>query len=42
MSWNDVIKAVERKKAAWKEVLAARDEVAKERGMKAYREEKRD
>ena len=30
--WNNVIKSlVERKEAAWKEALGARDEVAKER-----------
>ena len=40
--WNDVIKAtVRRNEAAWKEVLVARDEEAKERGVEAYREEKR-
>ena len=40
--WNDEIKAaVGGKKAAWKEVLAASDEQAKERCMEAYREEKR-
>ena len=33
--------AVRRKKSAWKEVLAASDEEAKERCMEAYREEKR-
>ena len=32
---------VERKEAAWKEVLGARDEVAKERYMEFYKEEKR-
>ena len=42
MWWNDEIKAaVRRKEAAWKEVLAASDEEAKERCMEAYREEKR-
>ena len=40
--WNDEIKAaVRRKKGAWKEVLAASDEKAKERCMEAYREENR-
>ena len=40
--WNDEIKgAVRRKKAAWKEVLAASDEETKERYMEVYREEKR-
>ena len=39
---NDEIKVANRKKkAAWKEVLAASDEEAKERRMEAYREEKR-
>ena len=34
--WNDEIKAVgTRKEAAWKEVLAASDEEAKERCMEA-------
>ena len=33
--------AVERKEAAWKEVLEARDEVAKDRCMEIYKEEKR-
>ena len=33
--------ATERKEAAWKEVLRARYEVAKERYIKAYKEEKR-
>ena len=32
---------VERKEGAWKEVLGARDEVAKERCMETYKEEKR-
>ena len=32
---------VERKEAAWKEVLGAREEVRKERCMEAYREEER-
>ena len=40
--WNDEIKAaVRRKVAAWKEMLAASNEEAKERCMEAYREEKR-
>ena len=40
--WNDEIKAaVRRKDAAWKEVLAASDEEAKERCMETYREKKR-
>ena len=40
--WNDEIKAaVRRKEASWKEVLAAKDEEAKERCMEAYREKKR-
>ena len=39
--WNDKVKAaVRRKEAAWEEVLAARDEEAKERCMEACREEK--
>ena len=39
---NDEVKAaVRRKEAAWKEVLAANDEEAKERCIEAYREEKR-
>ena len=38
--WNDEVKAaVRRKEAAWKEVLAASDEEAKERWMEAYKEE---
>ena len=42
VGWNDEVKAaVRRKEYAWKEVLAARDEEAKERLMEAYREEKR-
>ena len=32
---------VKRKKDAWKQVLGARDEAAKERSMEIYREEKR-
>ena len=40
--WNDEGKAaVRRKAAAWKEVLAASYEEAKERCMEVYREEKR-
>ena len=40
--WNDKVKAaVKRKEGAWKQVLGARDESAKERCMGAYREEKR-
>ena len=39
--WNDEVKSVvRRKEAAWKEVLAASDEEAKERYMEVYREEK--
>ena len=39
MWWNDKVKAsVKRKEAAWKEVLTASDEEAKERCMEAYRE----
>ena len=42
MWWNDEIKAaVKRKEAAWKEVLAANNEDAKERCMEVYREKKR-
>ena len=42
MWWNDALKAViKRKEDAWKQVLGARDEAAKERCMEAYREEKR-
>ena len=37
MGWNDEVKAAVNKK----EVLAGRDEEAKERHMEAYREEKR-
>ena len=38
--WNDEIKtAVRRKEAAWKEVLAASNEKAKQRCMEVYREE---
>ena len=37
--WNDEIKAaVRRKEVAWKEVLGASDEEAKDRCMEAYRE----
>ena len=40
--WNDGVKAAVRiKEAAWKEALAASDEEAKERCMKAYRKERR-
>ena len=39
--WNDVVKAaVERNETAWREVLAATDEVAKDRCMEIYKEEK--
>ena len=39
--WNDEIKAaVRRKETAWKEVITASDEEAKERYMEAYRKEK--
>ena len=39
--WNDEKKvAVRRNEAAWKKVLAASHEEAKERCIKAYREEK--
>ena len=42
MCWNEYVKAaIKRKEAAWKQVLAASDEKAKERCMEAYREEKR-
>ena len=42
MLWNNEVKAgVRRKESAWKEVLAASNEEAKERCMEAYREEKR-
>ena len=38
--WNDVVKdAGGRMEAAWREVLGARDEVAKERCTKVYKEE---
>ena len=38
---NDVVKAaVKRKEAAWKEVLGARDEVAKDICMKIYKAER--
>ena len=40
--WKDEVKtALRRKKSAWKEVLVASDEEAKEICMEAYREEKR-
>ena len=39
--WNDEVKALVRiREAAWKVVLTASDEEAKERCMKAYRKEK--
>ena len=42
VGWNYVVKAaVRRKEDAWKEVLAASDEEAKESCMEAYKEEKR-
>ena len=41
MWWNDEIKAtVRRKEAAWKELLAASDEEAKER-LQKHRDDKR-
>ena len=40
--WNDEIKAsVKRKETTGKEMLEARDEVAKERYLEVYKEEKR-
>ena len=40
--WNDEVKPVaKRKEAAWKGVLRARDEVAKEKCLEVYKEEKR-
>ena len=40
--WNDEIKtAVRRKEAAWKEMLAASNEKAKQRCMEAYREKRK-
>ena len=40
--WNDEVKpAVRIKQAAWKEVLAASDEEAKERCMEVYKKEER-
>ena len=40
--WTDVVKdAVERKDSARKDVLGARDEVAKDRCIEVYKEEKR-
>ena len=40
--WNDEVKtAVERKEIAWKKVLGAIDEAAKERCIKTYKGEKR-
>ena len=42
MWWKNEVKAtVKRKEGAWKEVLAASDQEAKETCMEAYREEKR-
>ena len=42
MWWNNQIKAaVKRKEDAWKEVLEARDEDARERCLEVYKEEKR-
>ena len=42
MWWNNHVKAtVKRKEAAWKEVLGAKDEDAKERCLEVYNEEKR-
>ena len=42
VGWNDHVKtAVQRKGDAWKEVLGARDEDARERYLKVYKEEKR-
>ena len=39
--WNDEVKApVEKKKAVWKKVLRAMDEIGKERCMEANKEEK--
>ena len=32
--------AVEKKEAAWKDILGVRDEVAKDRCMEVYKEEK--
>ena len=41
VQWNVEVKtAVRRKEAAWKEVLAASHEEAKEKFMEAYREER--
>ena len=40
--WDNQVKAVvKRKEDAWKEVLGARDEVARERCLETYKEEKR-
>ena len=42
MWWNNEVKAtVKRKEAAWKGMLGARDEDAKERCLKVYKEEKK-
>ena len=42
MWWNDEVKsAVSRKDEAWKKVLGARDEDAKERCLEVYKEKKR-
>ena len=42
MWWNDQIKAaVKSKEDAWKEVLGAREEDARERCLVAYKKEKR-
>ena len=39
---NDQVKAaVKRKEDAWKEVLGARDEVARERCLEVYKEEEK-
>ena len=42
MWWNDKVKsAVKRKEDAWKDVLGARDEDARERCLEVYKEEKK-
>ena len=42
MWWNDQVKAaVKRKEDAWKEVLGAKDEVARERCLEVYKEEEK-